>query len=257
MLSSGKQAADFLEVFSPTLRESGLKTEIACCDGSGWEQQRERLAGIQQAGAESALSIVTSHGYSSPPSTPFSTSRPVWQTEWADLEGPQTYAWYHNGSTGEGLTWANHIQQAFATSNVSAFLNWIGAGNTTTNSALILLDGDKVNVSKRLWAYAQWGRTVTPGAVRIEAQVKSTDNVTSTAFRNDDGSVAVQVINNGDRPQQITVAGLLTRRWGPGPIKAYLTNNEHDFSPILQRSWSKDRQIRARIPPFSMMSFCA
>lgn len=255
MLSSGQQAADFLEVFFPTLKRSGLKTEIACCDGSGWEQERERLTGIQQAGAESTLAIVTAHGYSSPLGTPFDTSKPVWETEWADLEGPQTYAWYYNGSSGEGLTWANHIQQAFAVSNVSAFLSWIGAGNTTTNSALILLDGDEVNVSKRLWAYAQWGRTVTPGAVRIESQVESQANVTSTAFRNEDGSIAVQVINNSESPQQVTFAGLQPKRWRSSPMKAYLTNNEHDFTPVPQRGWPRNGGVSSEVPALSMVSF--
>ncbi|KAK4499809.1 hypothetical protein PRZ48_007995 [Zasmidium cellare] len=255
MLSSGQQAADFLEVFSPTLEASGLKTKIACCDGSGWEEERSRLEGIQQAGAESTLGIVTAHGYSSPLSTPFSTSKPVWQTEWADLDGPQTYAWYYNGSTGEGLTWANHIQQAFAVSNVSAFLSWIGAGNTTSNSALVLLDGDEVNVSKRLWAYAQWGRTVSPGAVRVDAHVRSSANVTTTAFQNKDGSVAVQVINNSGREQQVTISGLQTHRWSSDLVKSYLTNNDHDFDLTAQHQWSRGSNIQSHIPPLSMITF--
>ncbi|KAF2168809.1 glycoside hydrolase family 30 protein [Zasmidium cellare ATCC 36951] len=255
MLSSGQQAADFLKVFAPTLEASGLKTEIACCDGSGWEEQRSRLEGIQQAGAESTLGLVTAHGYSSPLSTPFSTSKRVWQTEWADLEGPQTYAWYYNGSTGEGLTWANHIQQAFAVSNVSAFLSWIGAGNTTSNSALILLDGDEVNVSKRLWAYAHWGRTVSPDAVRVDVRVESSANVTSTAFQNEDGSIAVQVINNSDRAQQITIAGWRTSRWSFGAVKSYLTNNDHDFDLVSQRKWSQGTNLESEIPALSMMTF--
>ena len=38
MLSNGRQAASFLEVLYPTVQKSGLKTEITCCDASGWEQ---------------------------------------------------------------------------------------------------------------------------------------------------------------------------------------------------------------------------
>jgi len=82
MLSDGQQAADFLKVLYPTVKASGLKTEIACCDGSGWEQQRERLDGLEAAGAEYTLGLVTAHGYSSPPSTPFDTTGKVWETEW-------------------------------------------------------------------------------------------------------------------------------------------------------------------------------
>lgn len=167
MRSSGWQAASFLKVLYPAVQKAGLNTQLACCDGSGWEEQRKRLDGIEAHGAEDTLGIVTSHGYSTPPATPFATNKRVWQTEWADLDGPSTLAWYYNGSTGEGLTWANHIQQAFSVSNVSAFLYWIGADNTTSNSALILLDGNTVNVSGRLWAFAQFSRFVKPGAGRM------------------------------------------------------------------------------------------
>lgn len=50
MLSSGRQAADFIEVLRPTLDAAGITTEIACCDGSGWEENRPRIAGIQSNG---------------------------------------------------------------------------------------------------------------------------------------------------------------------------------------------------------------
>ncbi|KAF2418961.1 glycoside hydrolase [Tothia fuscella] len=139
MLSSGKQAAEFLRVFHPTLKASGLNTSIVCCDGGGWEDGRQQLEELKSAGAEEMLDIVSAHGYKQNPSLPFDTSKRVWQTEWADLNGPATLAWYRNGSSGEGLTWALNIQQAYAVSNVSAFLYWLGAGNESTNSALILL----------------------------------------------------------------------------------------------------------------------
>ena len=77
MESSGQQAADFLKVLYPTLKASGLKTKIACCDGSGWEQARERIEGIQAAGAEYTLDIATAHGYDSPLTTPFATTKRV------------------------------------------------------------------------------------------------------------------------------------------------------------------------------------
>ena len=83
MQSNGQQAADFIEVLYPTLKKAGLNTQIACCDGSGWEQNRERLTGIQQAGKENELGLVTSHGYSSYPGAPFQTNKHVWQTEWS------------------------------------------------------------------------------------------------------------------------------------------------------------------------------
>lgn len=120
MQSSGQQAADFITVLAPALKAAGLKTQIACCDGSGWEQNRARITGIQAAGAENDLGLVTSHGYSSAPGAPFNTTKKVWQTEWSTFDSFNT-AWYATGGQSEGLTWANHIQSAFGTSNVSAF----------------------------------------------------------------------------------------------------------------------------------------
>lgn len=102
MQSNGQQAADFLKVLYPTLKAHGLDTEIACCDGSGWEQQRERLTGIQEAGEEYTLGHVTAHGYSSVPSTPFVTNKKVWQTEWSTFD-PTNYDWYASGSQSEGM----------------------------------------------------------------------------------------------------------------------------------------------------------
>lgn len=251
MLSDGQQAADFLKVLYPTLDQSGLSTQIACCDGSGWEQQRERLDGIEAADAEYTLGIVTAHGYSSLPGAPFDTTKKVWETEWADLNGPHTLAWYYNGTSGEGLAWANNIQQLFAVSNVSAALYWIGADNTTSNSALILIDGDTVQVSKRLWAFAQYSRFVKPGATRIEvAATGAAFNM--TAFENADGSVAVQVINNSNATQAVIVQGLAVD--GHSVVTGWLTNNEHDLTRVLvTKAGSGD--LHASIPALSMMSF--
>ncbi|KAK5132461.1 hypothetical protein LTR08_009072 [Meristemomyces frigidus] len=253
MLSDGQQAADFLTVLYPTLEASHLKTEIACCDGSGWEQNRERLAGLQAAGAEYTLGLVTAHGYSSPPGAPFATDRKVWETEWADLEGPHTLAWHENGTSGEGLTWANNIQQLFAVSNVSATLYWIGADNTTSNSALILLNNDTVHVSKRLWAFAQYSRFVKPGATRIEV-ASSNAALNMTAFENADKTVAVQVINNSNYTQAVTVQGLPVGKHSS--VVGWLTNNEHDLSKMgVQRVAGGG--IGTSIPALSMMSFVA
>jgi hypothetical protein len=65
MQSNGQQEADFLKVLYPTLKRSGLKTQIACCDATGWDAQQEMLTGIQAAGQEGTLGLVTGHGYSS------------------------------------------------------------------------------------------------------------------------------------------------------------------------------------------------
>jgi hypothetical protein len=165
---------------------------------------------------------------------------------------PATLAWYRNGSEGEGLTWALNIQNAYATSNVSAFLYWIGAGNTTTNSALILLHKDSVKVSKRLWAFAQFSRFVKPGAIRIDtsANVANHTKLSSTGFRNPDGSIAIQVINNGSSIGCVSIRGIdLTGRGA----RTYLTNNEYDLARLS--ILATDENDCSVVPARSMVSF--
>ncbi|KAL9622444.1 MAG: hypothetical protein Q9160_003120 [Pyrenula sp. 1 TL-2023] len=261
MQSSGQQAADFLEVLYPTLQESGLKTQIACCDGSGWEQNRERLTGIQQAGAEGTLGLVTSHGYSSAPGAPFATDKKVWQTEWSTFD-PINYNWYASGSQSEGLTWANHIQQAFAVSNVSGFLYWWGAANTTDNQSLLFVNGtNEVSVTKRLWAHAHFGaRFIRPGAMRIAASISGGNSTGSalnvTAFSNtDDGSVAVQVINNGDAAQTVSLGGIGKLSGKGCVVQTWLTNQSHNLTQACAAI--QGGRATAQVPGRSLISFIA
>lgn len=261
MLSDGTQAADFIKVLAPTVKAAGLDVKLTCCDGVGWEEQRAMLPGLQAGGpehsAESYLSVITAHGYNSPPTTPLETSLPVWMTEWADLNDNCTAAWYENGAPGEGLTWANRIQDAFTRSNVSAFLHWIGAENGTSNSPLINLNGDSYVVSKRLWAFGQFSRFVRPGAVRIDA-ASSDPLVTVSAFQNkENGVVATQVINNADTDYEVEVD--LTGHGGlVSVVQPYLTNNEHDLeasSPIITLALGAATKFTSIVPARSLVSF--
>ncbi|KAJ9626613.1 hypothetical protein H2203_004246 [Taxawa tesnikishii (nom. ined.)] len=255
MQSDGQQAADFLKVLYPTLKAAGLSTQIACCDGSGWEQQRERLEGIQAAGEEYTLGLVTAHGYSSRPSTPFATSKKVWQTEWSSFD-PINYNWYAAGNQSEGLTWANHIQQAFGVSNVTGFLYWWGAANTTDNQSLLFVNNTaEVRVTKRLWAHAHFGsRFIQQGAHRVSATVSNdpTSSLNVTAFANTDGSTAVQVINNGNDTETVTLQGLNIKR--RNPVLTYLTNQANNLTQGYAVTQHGNQAV-ARVPAKSLLSF--
>ncbi|KAJ7203269.1 glycoside hydrolase [Mycena pura] len=209
MISNGQQAADFIKVFSPTLAAAGLSTKITCCDSEGWSNQVTMTNAINTAGALNLLGVVTSHAYSSPVSGTLNTTHNVWQTEYADLSDPLVpNNWFSSGAAGEGMTWANRISDGVVNSRLSAYLYWIGAEPGTTNSALILTSGTTVTPSKRLWAFAQWSRFVRPGAVRLGTATSGTanSNLKVSAFRNRDGSVAVQVLNNGAAAAAVGVA---------------------------------------------------
>ncbi|MFH8440136.1 glycoside hydrolase [Streptomyces sp. NPDC018026] len=251
MRSDGYQAADFLKVFGPLLDKSDLKTKIAFGEATGWRDQEEMLQEMKSVpGADRYVDTVVGHGYQGEPSSPLSTDEPTWQSEWADLDGDWNNHWDAIGKAGEGLEWANKIQDSFTEGGVSAFLYWIGAENTGSNSALIQLKDGKADASARLWAMAQFSRFVKPGAHRI-----GTENPNSllgvSAFRNADGSIAVQVINNGHEKASTTLAlpgvnGVSVRR--------YLTNEENHLStqaPVR----GKGGHLTADVPARSMVSF--
>ena len=132
MGSNGTQAAEFVKILGQTLEREGIDIELTCCDGVGWNEQEAMIPGLQVVGsdgksAEDYLSVVTGHGYSSPPTFPLSTKRRTWLTEWTDLSGGFTpYTFFADGGVGEGMTWANHIQTAFVDATVSAFENTNG-----------------------------------------------------------------------------------------------------------------------------------
>ncbi|RYP88818.1 hypothetical protein DL769_000232 [Monosporascus sp. CRB-8-3] len=68
-----------------------------------------------------------------------------------------------------------------------------------------------VDLSKRLWAMANWGRYLRPGAFRVGA---SGSGVRTSAFSNVDGALAVQVINSGG--WVASGCGIWVVAWGGG-----------------------------------------
>lgn len=229
MRSSGTQAADFIKVLGPTLDKANLShVHIACCDAEGWSDQVGMLSGLKPV--DDIVGLITSHSYTSQPSGPMNTRQSVWQTEAADLNGAWTATWSGSGGAGEGMTWANNIYQAVVNSNCSGYLYWIGVQTGSTNSKLVRIDGDKVTPSKRLWAFANWSRFVRPGAVRVGVS-GAASGVKTSAFRNEDGSVAVQFINGGSSAAKVSVK-VSGGTAASAAAKGWITDNTHDLSEL-------------------------
>lgn len=254
MLSDGFQAREFAQILSRTMRDEGFgHVRLVCCEATGWTQGAAILAEFQSQvneadGDDDAafFDVYSAHAYSADSDRPLQTTRKVWQTEWADLDGRWNPAWDNLGKAGEGIGWANKIQESLVLGNVSAWLYWIGAEPTPTNSALIQLPMQQSNssdatysVSGRFWAFAQFSRFVRPGAVRVNTE---TDRgfLGTSAFILGDGSVdgdgrsiSVQMVNNGhvDLDVRIIVEG----GGGNGSSSSssseiWLTNNENNLT---------------------------
>ena len=260
MQSNGTQAAEFIKVLGETVKKAGIDVKLTCCDDYGWDKQEELMAGLQAVGAdgkssEDYLDVITSHGYESAPTYPLSTSKKVWQTEWADLNGQPRwtpYAFYNVSGQGEGLTWASRIQVAYTHGNVSAFLYWIGAENATSNSALITTLGDSVYPSKRFWTFAQFSKFVRPGARRVWAQ---SDNalLNVTAFHNTDGRLAVQVLNNATSPYYVDAT--FPSKDKPCAVIPYVTNNDNDLAQWDEIKVDENGKFRGYVPERSLVSW--
>jgi len=251
MLSNGQQAAAFIKVLRPALDAANLtNVGIVCCESTGWQQAQSIYSGIKSSGADSMLAVVSSHEYTSRAGGSLSTTHHSWSSEYADLNGGWTTSWYSNGGAGEGMTWANTIYTAIVNANVSSYIAWLGVQDGNTNEKLIQINSAKTDyqVSKRLWAFAQYSRTILPGAMRVGT---SGGNFKTTAFKNADGSVVFNILNTGTSAASVAVAinGLTATT-----VNAWLTDNTHDMTSQAA-TIGTDGSVSGSVPARAMVSF--
>lgn len=113
-----------------------------------------------------------------------------------------------------------------------------------------------MKVTKRLWAHAHFGsRFIRRGATRVSATVSGSGagSLNVTAFANNDGTTAVQVINNGNETESATLQGVASG-WSRSPIKTYLTNNENDLTEGYAAVQWGNKAV-AQVPAKSLLSF--
>ena len=225
MLMAPAQAADFVPFLGRALDARHLPTKVACCDAEGWtDGAAYTQAVLGDPAAARYVGLITSHGYTAPPTTPLTSQRHVWESEWANFS-PWDPAW-DDGTPGSGFTWAQDIQTALTTANVNAFFYWWGASASTANSGLVQVLGSTINLSKRYWAFAAFGRYIRPGAVRVDASVSS-GALQVSAFRNRDGSLVLEILNTGTSDQPVALTGVSLAR-----ASAYVTNETGSLTPV-------------------------
>jgi len=243
MQMSPQQADDFVKVLGPTLKNAGLRTtsQIICCDSETWLTTKDDYvpAIANDPIASSYVPIYSGHGYLHPPdslvASPNSGKR-IWQTEWGTFK-PWTTAWDQgdiaSGYTDSGFIWAQQIYTALTAANVSAFFYWWGAADDpqSKNQTLIRLNGSSFDasndVSKRLWAFANYSRFVRPGATRIGATT-SNNNLLVTAFSNTNGSLAIVVLNTATQAMTVPIAVPKTGFPDGSQVVPYITNTTNN-----------------------------
>lgn len=242
-----EQAVDMVKVLGPTLRRSGLGTRLVCCDSFGWHHQAPYTSAIEaDPVADRYVSTHTGHMYASPPDTPLPTDARTWMTEWNPTGNRWNEAW-DDGSGFGGITIAESIHQSFAEANASAYVYWVGMSLGATRAFVQLPDsGDGYRVSKRLWAFAAYSRFIRPGAVRTAAQAAD-PNVKVTSFRNQDGSLVVELLNTGTAEVATTFATDTRLRH----VTTYLTDEQHSLARI-SGARLHGRDLPVRLPARSL-----
>ncbi len=219
------QAADFVPYLGRALQAQHLRTKVACCDAEGWGTAADYTSAVLgDPAAARYIGLITSHGYTAPPTVPLTAKRHVWETEWANFN-PFDATW-DDGAGGDGFTWAQNIQNALTSADANAVFYFWGASASTANSGLIQVLGPTINLSKRYWAFAAFGRYIRPGAVRIGAT--TTDSgLQVSAFRNRDGSHVLEILNTGTGGEPVTLKGISLRN-----ATAYVTNETDALTPV-------------------------
>ena len=289
MQSDGYQAADEISALAVALQGIGLTSvNISCCEGQGWSYARDILAEVQDAGAEGALGLITTHTYKGEPATPdepLNTTLPVWVTEISPIMQRlgMSQTWYRNHSENEGLLHAINIHEALTTGNVSAYVYWIGVGQSKAEAPFIWAPNLKMNVTSAdmwhpydsnttvevppgtmpytigstYWASAQFSRFVRPGAKRVQVSQETSSTSTSllvSAYKNRDGSVAIQAINNGDQDTTVSVVVLGLARSEGCYIEMWVTDGSRKLE-LLDSGLFMSSGVERALPKRSLTSF--
>lgn len=226
MQMSPAQNADFVKVLGPTLLANRLDTSITCCDAEGWNLAPANTSAITSDPlANRYARVISSHGYTAPPNSPLAAGRKhVWQTEWANFD-TWNPAW-DDGSAAAGFTWAQRIYTGLTSANLSGFLHWWGVNTSNTNSGLLHLTNNTVQVSSRFWAFANYSRFIRPGARRIAA-TSGDSSLETAAFRNFNGSTIIVALNTAST--DTTASFALRHTFGFRAIP-YLTNASNNLA---------------------------
>lgn len=247
------QAADFVKVFGPTLRASGLSTKVACCDTLGFNQLPNYVNAVRaDPSADANVAAFTSHGYSGAPAAPISTDgRALWESEWAINGSTWNTAW-DDGSTASGITWAQQIHTGLTAANLNAFLYWWGISATSHDSSLIGLSGSTLTASKRYYALLGYSRFIRPGATRIAA-TSADSTVATSAYRNTDGSTVIVALNTARTATPATYS-LTNLGLSTGTVTPYLTDasNSAATQPAIALGGGT---FTATVPARSMVTY--
>jgi glucuronoarabinoxylan endo-1,4-beta-xylanase len=203
---TGAQMAKFLhQNLIPTFAAKGVTAEIVIDEHEHWsdEEINEILA---DPVCEKALHIVAAHAYA-PTTAPY-VSISARTGQFATAMGKGKRIWETEVSAGDanitnmndGVYWARVIHTHMIEDNVSAWLYWWGAANTTARSSLITIDqaAKKYQLTKRFFTIGHFARFIRPGSHRVDANPTPAPNTFFSAYLDPTGKHLICVAINDD-----------------------------------------------------------
>ena len=145
----------------------------------------------------------------------------------------------------QALQAAENIHNAMVVGNMSAYVWWY----IRRQYSFLWDDG---RVSKRGAAMAQYSKWVRPGAYRLETTEQPTGNVLCSAYKNEDGSVAVVAINKGTNP--VTQSFTLSGGEKVSEVNAWHSTSTENFRSCSVASVN-DSGFTAQLPAQSVTTF--
>ena len=253
MTPTSAQAINFLNVYGPTLRNSGIKVNLVCCDTYNWTTANNFNTPITNDATNSYVDIYSGHEYGQVANFVLTTGTPKkknWMTEWGPSSPSAWNPYWDNRFSGtsanynDGMFIANDIANALNKGQISAYIYWY-ADSTSTTGAMLEMGGPWVSgqtyqswpyftytVPARLYALAHFARNIRPGAYQATMSTNSPNCTTITqgvgnciitsAFVNPNGTKVISIVNNYVTAQSLNLtldAG--TADWVPS---AYVTN---------------------------------
>jgi glucuronoarabinoxylan endo-1,4-beta-xylanase len=254
MTPTATQAINFLKVYGPIMRNSGIKVNQVCCDVYNWSTANTyNTAIINDAEANSYVDIYSAHEYGRVANFVLNTGTPAkknWMTEWGPSSPSAWNPYWDSRFAGtsnnynNGMFIANDIANALNKGQINAYIYWY-ADSTSTTGAMLEMGGPWVSgqtyqswpyytytVPARLYALSHFARYIRPGAYQVTMST-NTPNCTTitggvgncivpTAFINPNGTKVISVVNNYTTAQTLNLtldAG--SADWVP---RAYVTS---------------------------------
>lgn len=163
----------------------------------------------------------------------------IWMTEvYTSSEADSANLWP------EALDVSENIHNALVVGNMSAYTWWY----IRRSYGLMTEDG---KISKRGYCMAQFSKYVRPGDVRIDATEIPSDDVYVSAYKNDEGQIAIVAINKGstEYTQSFSVHG-----GGISDVDRYRTSANENLAETLDLA-NNGEGFMAQLPANSVSTF--